>query len=273
MLPPDCVAWRHSLVLLPHLSVLPFGSLPSYRCALSTGPTLKRRLAEAACPFSISGLNHPSYALLAKCRKSLPGSFEVPSAGFGYPLDDVSSSNPWKPSFSSQHSWDSLFRAFFLPDDPNRVSTTRSIPALPKKTAKPSRCASMAFAHPKSSASHLLPKGLVRGETSCSPEVFRPPRSSLPQADRESVSLSQFPSRPYKLSPFNNNLRNLRVSRTWGSGFSSRRRRRPAWPFSPSVQPHLFEKYHPLRAIFSPRSSQMPCGTQFTPLCSFGLSS
>jgi hypothetical protein len=96
MLPPDCVAWRHSLVLLPHLSVLPFGSLPSYRCALSTGPTLKRRLAEAACPFSISGLNHPSYALLAKCRKSLPGSFEVPSAGFGYPLDGVSRSNPWK---------------------------------------------------------------------------------------------------------------------------------------------------------------------------------
>lgn len=96
MLPPDCVVWRHSLVLLPHLSVLPFGLLPFYRCALSTGPTLKRRLAEAAFPFSISGSNHPSSAPLTKCRKSLPGFFKVPSSGFGYPLDGVSRSYPWK---------------------------------------------------------------------------------------------------------------------------------------------------------------------------------
>jgi hypothetical protein len=82
---------------------------------------------------------------------------------------------------SSQRSWDSLFRAFFLSDDPKSVSTSCSIPALPEKTARPSQCASMASAHPKSSASHLLPKGLVRGETSCSPEVFGLPGPLSPK--------------------------------------------------------------------------------------------
>jgi hypothetical protein len=54
----------------------------------------------------------------------------VPPSGFGYPPGDVSTSASQKASFSFRRSWDSPFKAFFLPADRSGVSPTPSVPAL-----------------------------------------------------------------------------------------------------------------------------------------------
>jgi len=85
-----------------HLSVLPFLGPSPYRRAPSTEPTLRKRLAEAPRPYSISEIETPFFSPLAKRRKNMPGPSEVPSSGFGYPLDDVSSLDP-RGSLSTLH--------------------------------------------------------------------------------------------------------------------------------------------------------------------------
>jgi len=77
-----------------HPSGLPFSRPLSYRRAPSTEPTLQKRLAEASRPYSISKIEKPFFSPLAKRRKNMPGPSEVPSSGFGYPLDDVSPLDP-----------------------------------------------------------------------------------------------------------------------------------------------------------------------------------
>lgn len=68
---------------------------------------------------------------------TLPCHPEVPSPGFGYPLDGVSCLEPLKASFSSQRSWASLFRAFLLSSDQIDVSINplRSCTFLPNLPA------------------------------------------------------------------------------------------------------------------------------------------
>jgi len=77
-----------------HLSVLPFLRPHQYRRARSTEPTLLMRLAEAPRPYSICWIERPFFSPLAKRRKNMPSPSEVPSSGFGYPLDDVRSLDP-----------------------------------------------------------------------------------------------------------------------------------------------------------------------------------
>jgi len=85
-----------------HPSVLPFSRPLSYRRAPSTEPTLQKRLAEASRPYSIRETETPFFSPLAKRRKDMPGPSEVPSSGFGYPLDDVSGLSP-RGSLSTLH--------------------------------------------------------------------------------------------------------------------------------------------------------------------------
>jgi hypothetical protein len=182
-------------------------SCPSAGC-LSTGvpcrldPHLEKHLAEAACPFSICGYDHPSKALLAKCEKSLPGSFQVPPPGFGYPLDGVSRSYPWKLFPAPNTLGIPSSELSSSPVTPESFPTLAPFLHLVTKPLSLAHCASMASAHRKSSVSHSLPKGLVRGETLCSPEV-----SGLPDP---------LPSKPIeKASPFPNSprvLKNCRLS-------------------------------------------------------------
>jgi hypothetical protein len=77
-----------------HLSVLPFLGPHRYRRASSTKPAFPMRLAEAPRPYSICKIERPFFSPLAKRRKNMPGPSEVPSSGFGYPLDDVSPLDP-----------------------------------------------------------------------------------------------------------------------------------------------------------------------------------
>jgi len=79
-----------SPALRDHLSVLPFPGPHPYRRAPSTKPTLRMLLASAPCPFGIFEIHGPFFSPLAKRRRSWPLSSEVPSSGFGYPLDGVS---------------------------------------------------------------------------------------------------------------------------------------------------------------------------------------
>jgi len=97
----------------------------SLACRLSTQrmcrphPSFERHLAEALWPFSVCGIRRPSFH--SPCGKRpvsvCPAYEESRASGFGYPLAVLHSSYPSEASFSSQHSWASPFRAFFLLSD------------------------------------------------------------------------------------------------------------------------------------------------------------
>ena len=183
-----------SLALGFHPSVFP-SSLPlSYRRAPSTAPTLGRRLAEATRPYSMSKFLGPSTAPLTRCPGNIPGSPEVPPSGFGYPLDGVSSKNPWKPlSASNALGVPSPELYLFFRDRVSSFPEALPFVHFPKKPSRPSRCASRASSHRRSWVSHLLSGGLVRNETLGSPEVFGPTGFLLTQSRKRASPSSPSP--------------------------------------------------------------------------------
>jgi len=173
-----------------HPSVLPSSLLLPYRCAPSTAPTLRKHLAEAARPYSMFRFPGPSSAPLTRCPGNVPGSPKVPSSGFGYPLDGVSSKNPWKPlSASNAPGVPSSELYLFLRDRAFRFPKALPFLHFPRKPSRPSRCASRAFSHRRSWVSHSLSGGLIRNETLGSPEVFGP-TGFLPAQPRKRASPS-----------------------------------------------------------------------------------
>jgi hypothetical protein len=90
------------LALSSHLSVLPYSLPPSYRCALSTGPTNSESSSlKLRTPTAFSDRKAPFCAPSRRRPNSLPGHPEAPPPGFGYPLGGVSRPDPWKPISSS----------------------------------------------------------------------------------------------------------------------------------------------------------------------------
>jgi hypothetical protein len=89
-----------SLVLFFHLSGLPESSLPDAQPEADAGPFI-RLLASLRVPSAFPALCAPfSPSHLTSAWLTCPCVPEVPSSGFGYPLDGVSCTKPWK-SFSS----------------------------------------------------------------------------------------------------------------------------------------------------------------------------
>jgi len=83
--------------LSSHLSVLPYSLLPSYRCALSTGPTNSESSSlKLPAPTAFADWRTPFCAPSRRRPDSLPCHPEVPPTGFGYPLGGVSRFNPWE---------------------------------------------------------------------------------------------------------------------------------------------------------------------------------
>jgi len=135
----------------------------------------------------------PSNAPLTRCLENVPSFPEVPPSGFGYPLDGVSSKNPWKP-LSTSNALGVPSPELSLLFDGRVLGFPKTLPFLhfPRKPFRPSRCASRASSHRRSWVSFLLSGGLVRNETLGSPEVFGPAGLRLTQP-RKRASPS-FPS-------------------------------------------------------------------------------
>jgi len=181
-----------SLALESHLSVLPLGLPSLYRCAPSTTPTLEKLLAEAPCPFSISGPLDPSLRPLrgvwgtylapqksrpqglatlstASAPRTLGSLSQLPTL-LGFPLQSFLSSPVIGPSVSP--------RTF------PSCTSSKNLPA--------SRLCSRGFLPPEKLGLSTPPEGLVRGETICSPEVPGP--SGPPPARPRKRASPSFPS-------------------------------------------------------------------------------
>jgi len=78
---------------------------------------------------------------------------------------------PSEASFSSQRSWASLFRAFLLQDDPNKVSLIRPVLALRSNRATGLSRASTVSAHLESRVPLSAPRGFSPGRDPCSLEL------------------------------------------------------------------------------------------------------
>mgnify|MGYP003572361760 CR=1 FL=1 len=179
--------------------------------------------------------------LTKRLRKRCLAPQEVPSSGFGYPLDGVSHPNPWKPlSASHAHGLRPselfsfpviekkvsrfLFRSgSFLPNLPGLAPELQRLPPAGKAVPPPASPG----VYPGAGPSALL--GLTTSQ-------------ALPSNEPKEKCLSS----PLPLSFFLPNgfatarKRNPRGFWLFRLGVSLRRGRRPVWPFSPMVLRSLF---------------------------------
>jgi len=86
-----------SLALRRHPSVFALSSPLMTTDSRRLGSPLHKPLAGTSRPFSMSGPRNPSSHFSRSVPGTLPCPWKVPPAGFGYPLDGVSSLDPWQP--------------------------------------------------------------------------------------------------------------------------------------------------------------------------------
>lgn len=184
-------------------------------------PKVLRRLGllEPTLPFMFRALQHMrgldvffSHALDRTCvEKALPCLFKVTLLGFGYPLKRLPIPNPLKASLSSQHSWASPFRAFFLARDPIAVSSSCAAPAFALENPLSSFQASLQrfpLSHKAGPPYLCFPYPLqARASPRCSPGLSDLSGFSPHLNPKKRLSLLLFPlvlpppfvSRPYRL--------------------------------------------------------------------------
>jgi len=101
-------------------------------------------------------------------RPRCPAVLEVPSSGFGYPLDGVRFVHPWKP-LSAPHALGLRpSKLFSNPGIENKFPCFPSALALFPKPCSASDRRLSGFLPPDQPCLSLPPEGLVRAETSCS---------------------------------------------------------------------------------------------------------
>jgi hypothetical protein len=131
----------------------------------------------------------------------LPRASEVPSSGFGYPLDGVRLVSPRKPLSASNAHGLSPFRAFLLPRDWSALSNTPSAPALSSETLR-LRTGASAGCPPKEavpSAARRIRSGRGLG----SPGRLKGPSGSPSETIHvKSISLPTCPPRSYGKATF-----------------------------------------------------------------------
>jgi hypothetical protein len=151
-------------------------------------------------------------------------------------------SDPLEASFSSQHSWASLFRALLLLSDRGRVSSPLSALALPYKTFQALYRRFNGFLPLNKPSPFLRPECLVQVGGSCSPELFHLLGSPSADPPKEASPFSRSPH-ALGLTPPLDEIRpepqGLSVS---GLALSPRRGRRPTWLSSPTAVSNLFER-------------------------------
>jgi len=170
----------------------------------------------------------------------LPGPSEDSSSGFGYPLDDLTSSSPWKPlSASDAHglSPSELFSSLVVE---RSFRILPSVLALRSETFVGFRPVLQRLTPTRKAVPLIsLPEGLVQVGALALLGLLDLSGSPSLTIHEKSFSLFSFPFRPFS-PPISQSRarRTLRVSDRESLALSLRKGRRPVWPFSPLV-PHL----------------------------------
>jgi hypothetical protein len=151
-------------------------------------------LLELPRPSAFPDPKNPSFHLVKGVWNTLPSLPEVPPPGFGYPLDDVSLSNPWK----------SLSTPNTLGLSPSELSSSKviekrfpfSLPLL-RLVSKPPRLKNLAPTASSHSESRIpcCPRRFNSGQDPCS--LGLPASGALPPSKTDSKLLS--PSLPSRL--------------------------------------------------------------------------
>jgi hypothetical protein len=126
-------------------------------------------------------------------RRRCPVFLEVPSSGFGYPLDGVSLPHPWKP-LSAPHTLGlSPSELFSSPGVEKRSPIFPSALALSTQTFSAWIPCLSGFLPPDKPCLFLPPEGLVRAETSCSPGLSDLSGSPCVQPTKKASLFSRSP--------------------------------------------------------------------------------
>jgi len=188
----SCPLQRHLGVFL---SCLP----PSYSTNVSTTSLVRKAPRRSFFALQYIQNREPFFSLpLRKApRMRCPACEESHASGFGYPLAVSQTPYPSEASFSSQHSWASPFRAFFLPSDRSEgfPSPLRSCALLQNHYDLVPALQRLA---PTEKAGLLLaPQRFRSGRNlSCSPGLSNLSGSPSANPPRKSSPLLRAPSRP-----------------------------------------------------------------------------